>query len=120
MSHITSLRLESLTSHEEVLDLRRQLLALHQQGSVGYYSAMFYRITSKLNWGEAALIVQYHGGLRKEIRDYLDLIHKPDTLAEYIDLAIRIDYQLYHQRDDKRKQDGLQKPQTQSAMDGMR
>jgi Retrotransposon gag protein/Zinc knuckle len=86
---------------DEVRTAERQLLALRQTGSAGRYAIEFHRLSSKLDWDDAALIVWFYRGLREDVKDDLSREDRPDTLAQFTALAIRTDNRLYERRQEK-------------------
>ncbi|MCG8388581.1 MAG: hypothetical protein MJA30_23730, partial [Cytophagales bacterium] len=72
-----------------------QLRCLRQEGSASAYAAKFREISSGLEWDDEPLIGQFHHGLKKEVKDEIEKLERPDTLARYIDMAVRMDNQQY-------------------------
>src|ERR1700761_6344217 len=83
---------------DEVRATERQLLGLKQRGSAGMYAAEFKRISSKLDWGDQALQVQFYRGLRDDVKDELSKEPRPDDFHLYVERAILIDNRLYERR----------------------
>jgi hypothetical protein len=94
---------ETFGNPDEQRTAERQLLNLKQHGSAGSYAAEFKRIATKLEWGEEALLVQFYGGLRDNVKDEISKEDRPSKLHEYIAMAIRIDNRLYERALEKRK-----------------
>jgi hypothetical protein len=87
---------------DEKRQAERQLLALRQTGSAGWYAAEFKRISAKLNWGDEALIVQYYKGLRDDVKDDISRGKRPDKLHKFVELSIEVDNRLYERKMEKK------------------
>ena len=94
---------ETFGNPDEQRAAERQLLNVKQKGSAGAYAAEFKRLSAKLNWGEEALLVQFYGGLRDNVKDELSKEDRPDTLHEYIAKAIKIDNRLYERQLERKR-----------------
>ncbi len=91
---------------DEVRTAERQLLSLRQTGSASYYSREFTNINAKLDWDDAALIVQFYKGLREDVKDELSKMTRPNSLQVFMNQAIKIDNRLYERRMEKKKNGG--------------
>ena len=73
----------------------RRLMQLRQTGSASSYTAEFRKQMSKLDWDDEALLAQYHQGLKPFLKQELLRKDEPDSLAELIELAVKIDNRFY-------------------------
>lgn len=87
---------------DEQRTAERQLLRLRQTGSAGWYAAEFKQIAAKLDWGEQALIVQFYQGLKDYVKDDLTREERPDEIAKFMELAIRIDNRNFERRQERK------------------
>jgi hypothetical protein len=95
---------------DEVRTAERQLLALRQTGSASHYAAEFKRISAKLDWGDAAYIVQFYKGLKDIVKDDVSREGRPDKLHDFIALSIKIDNRQYERQMEKRGKTGFARP----------
>jgi hypothetical protein len=83
---------------DEVKTAERKMIQLRQTGSAADYTAEFRKIESKIDWDENALIAQYYQGLKESLKDELARQERPSKLAEFIELAVRLDNRLYERK----------------------
>ncbi|KAF6805928.1 reverse transcriptase domain protein [Colletotrichum sojae] len=76
----------------------RKLMNLTQKGSASKDGSEFRQITSKLEWGDEALIAKFYQGLKEDVKDELARTDRPDELHLFIDMAVKIDNRLYERR----------------------
>lgn len=74
---------------------------LKQTKSAAAYAAMFRLIASKLEWEDEPLMEIFYQGLKDEVKDELYKADRPDTLTEYIAMAVKIDERQYERRKEK-------------------
>jgi hypothetical protein len=72
----------------------KKLLSLRQERSASEYATAFEKLASQLEWGDGALMSFFYKGLRDRVKDVLYMRRKPDTLSEYIRIAVGIDVEL--------------------------
>ncbi len=80
---------------------------LKQKGSAADYAATFRQISSQTGWDDEPLMTVFYQGLKEEVKDELYKEDLPDTLSEYISMAVRIDNRQYGRR---RQKQGSKKP----------
>ena len=83
---------------DEVKTAERLMIQLRQTGSAADYTAKFRKIESKIDWDENALIAQYYQGLKESLKDELARQERPSKLAEFVELAVRLDNRLYERK----------------------
>ncbi len=66
------------------------------------YASKFRQLAYDVNWGEAALIDQFHCGLRDDVQDLLLTLADPSSFNEAITHAIRCDNRLFERRQEKK------------------
>lgn len=71
-----------------------KLLSLRQERSASEYATAFEKLASQLEWGDNALMSFFYKGLNYRVKDILYRKRKPDTLLEYMRMAVNIDVQL--------------------------
>ncbi|KAM5354848.1 hypothetical protein ACJ41O_001494 [Fusarium nematophilum] len=74
---------------------------LRQTRSAAVYAATFRLISSKLEWEDEPLMEIFYQGLKDEVKDELYKADRPDTLTEYIAMAVKIDERQYERRKEK-------------------
>ncbi|KAF4510676.1 hypothetical protein G6O67_002551 [Ophiocordyceps sinensis] len=74
--------------------------------SASSYAASFRQITSKLEWDNDAMIAVFYEGLKDDVKDEISKQDRPDTLAEFIAQAVRIDDRLFERRQQKKDPKG--------------
>lgn len=82
----------------------QRLQEMKQRSSTSDYAATFRQISSKTGWDDEPLMTIFYNGLKEEVKDELYKENVPDTLAEYIAAAVRIDDRQYERR--RQKQGG--------------
>lgn len=87
---------------DESRTAEQQLRNLRQKGSAADYTAKFQQIASHLQWDVGSLMAAYYSGLKDEVKDDLAKEDRPDTMAKYSAMAVRIDNRLYERRMEKR------------------
>ncbi|KAH9541618.1 hypothetical protein CY35_14G075000, partial [Sphagnum magellanicum] len=60
------------------------------------------QLACDVNWGEDALIDQFHCGLRVDVQDLLLTLADPSSFSEAITQAIRCDNRLFERRQEKK------------------
>lgn len=81
----------------------RMLVTMEQKQQPAYqYASEFRRIMVDTKWNEEALASMFYRGLREEVKDELCKVDKPESLAKYMEMAIRIDNRLYERRHERR------------------
>ena len=66
------------------------------------YASEFRQISSVLEWNDAALMDQFHEGLRGDVKDMMIGFPDPQDLNELITLAIRCDNCLFEHHQERR------------------
>jgi len=97
---------EAFGDPDETQSAERQLHQLHQKGPASDYAAKFRQVAAHLEWDDDPLMVAFYQGLKDEVKDELIKEDRPNTLAEYIATAVKIDDRLYERRQEKRKNGG--------------
>ncbi|KAF4470627.1 gag poly, partial [Fusarium albosuccineum] len=92
---------EAFGAPNEERQAATRLYELTQTRSCAAYSAMFRQIASRLEWDDDALMDTYYRGLKEEVKDELYKADRPETLTEYIAMAIKIDERQYERRREK-------------------
>lgn len=88
---------------DEAATAERELRKLFQGNRpITAYTADFLRISSQLDWDDAALKAAYRFGLSERVKDELARIDEPLTRNHLVEVATRIDARL-HARDLERK-----------------
>ncbi|RZK63900.1 MAG: hypothetical protein EOO85_30515, partial [Pedobacter sp.] len=88
---------------DEAATAKRELRKLFQGNRpITAYTADFLRISSQLDWDDAALKAAYRFGLSERVKDKLARIDEPLTRNHLVEVATRIDARL-HARDLERK-----------------
>lgn len=72
----------------------KKLLSLRQERSASEYATAFEKLASQLKWGDNALMSFFYKGLKDRVKEVLWRRRKPDTLSEYVKMAVRIDVEL--------------------------
>jgi hypothetical protein len=87
---------------DEEKQAERAIQTLRQRGSCATYTAEFQRYSSKTGWNDDALRAQYYRGLKDSVKDELVKDEKPDTMADMIEIATKIDNRLYERALEKK------------------
>jgi hypothetical protein len=87
---------------DEEKQAERAIQTLRQRGSCATYTAEFQRYSSKTGWNDDALRAQYYRGLKDSVKDELVKDEKPDTMADMIEMATKIDNRLYERALEKK------------------
>ncbi|KAK7433421.1 hypothetical protein Landi51_13952, partial [Colletotrichum acutatum] len=95
---------ETFGNPDEERIAERKLATLAQKGSASKYASEFRQITSKLDWGNEALMAAFYRGLKEEVKDELSRQDRPEELHEYIDMTVKIDNRLYERRLERKGQ----------------
>jgi len=66
------------------------------------YASKFRQFACDVNWGEAALIDQFHYGLRDDVQDLLLTLADPSSFSEVTTQAIRYNNRLFECRQEKK------------------
>jgi hypothetical protein len=78
-----------------------EIMTLRQDKSCAAHSARFRQLASKTEWDDDALMEIYYRSLKEEVKDELYKADRPDTISEYITMAIKIDERQYERRREK-------------------
>ena len=76
----------------------RGLRQLRQTGSAAAYTTKFYTLASGLQWDDEPLMDRYYAGLKDSVKDELIKIDRPESLATYVEAAIKIDNRNYERK----------------------
>ncbi|PNH26282.1 hypothetical protein BJF96_g10405 [Verticillium dahliae] len=79
----------------------RKILQLKQTGPATKYATEFRLLASRLDWTESALMARFYEGLKDAVKDDLIREDRPETLTEYIAMAVKIDDRQYERRIEK-------------------
>lgn len=94
---------EAFGDHDKIRSATTKIRALRQGArSASTYALDFRQLACDINWDEAALISQFHWGLRDDVKDLLLSMTDPETLDKAISQAVRCDNRLFQRRQDKR------------------
>lgn len=74
---------------------------IKQIRSTAAYAIAFRQVASKLEWDDDVLMEIFYQGLKEEVKDELYKADRPDTLTEYITMAVKIDERQYERRREK-------------------
>lgn len=74
---------------------------LKQIRSAAAYAIALRRVASKLDWEDEVLMEIFYQGLKDEVKDELYKADRPDTLTEYVTMAVKIDERQYERRREK-------------------
>lgn len=74
---------------------------IKQMKSTAAYAIAFRQVASKLEWDDDVLMEIFYQGLKEEVKDELYKADRPDTLTEYITMAVKIDERQYERRREK-------------------
>ena len=95
--------LKSIYGHvNEEQEAIQKITNLKQQGSASAYGSMFVQISSILDWDPQPLMEYFYQGLKEEVKDELCKTDRPDTLAQFIEKATKIDERLYQRRQERK------------------
>ena len=86
---------EAFGDNNEDRVTERRLIVLRQQKSVATYTTQFRTLAYKTDWENSALKAHFYKGLNRRVKEAIVAIKNPDSLAELIKLAIRIDTRQY-------------------------
>jgi hypothetical protein len=86
---------------DEVRIAIQKIQQLKQRGSAADYAAMFRQLSSKTEWDDDPLMSIFYNGLKEEVKDELYKEDTPDSLSDYIAMAVRIDTRQYERRKEK-------------------
>src|SRR5882672_6099661 len=86
----------------QVSSIEHKISQLKQKKSAAQYASDFRRLSSLIEWNDAALSNKYYVRLKENIKDYLTCYDKPETLDELITLSITADNRLYERYLEKR------------------
>ena len=87
---------------DEKLHAQERLAQLRQTKSTAAYATQFRQDSLRAAINEEGLMQLFYDGLREEVKDELYKADRPDTLDEYIAMAIRIDDRQYARKQQKR------------------
>jgi len=87
---------------DEERDAERRLSNLKQRGSAADYAADFRLIAGKLDWEDEPLMNFFYAGLKDSVKDELYKADRPDSLAKFIERAVKIDNRNYERQLEKR------------------
>lgn len=73
----------------------QDIQSLRQQGSASSYARRFQELASELEWKDKALMFFFYQGLKDNVKDILVFRNQPDTLEEYINMAVELDDRLF-------------------------
>lgn len=88
---------------DEERTAERKLVRLTQTKSASKYASKFRQITARLPWGPETLMARFYAGLKEEVKDELVKKERPSTLAEYVELAVKIDNRQYERKLERRE-----------------
>src|SRR5258708_37063292 len=66
-------------------------------------------LASRVEWGDAVLRFQFYNSLPEQLKDWIALLRKPDTLQELVQVTIHHN-NLYWEHQDEHKQARQQQP----------
>ncbi len=75
-----------------------RLRQMRQKGSAAEHCATFRQIAALTDWEDEPLMEILYHTLKSEVKDELYKDDRPDTLAEYMTMAIKIDQRQYERR----------------------
>lgn len=89
------------------MQYERKIFKLRQVKSASTYAKEFGRLTSYLGWKDDAAMAFFYRGLKDDVKDVLYIKDQPDTLTEYMSMAINIDNNLYQRRQERKRSQGF-------------
>ena len=95
-----------------------RLMQLRQTKSAAAYATLFRQDSLRADLNEEGLMQLFYNGLKEEVKDVLYDRDRPDTLDEYIAMAIKIDDRQYSRKQQKKGKGGA--AQTYQANDKKR
>lgn len=87
---------------EEVRAVEHKILNMRQTGSAFNYAKLFREHALFLGWSHASLMAIFYNGLKEDVKNEIYMKDRPETLEEYIAMAVTIDNRLYARRLEKR------------------
>ena len=76
---------------DEKLHAQERLSRLRQTKSTAAYATIFRQDSLRVEYSEEGLMQAFYEGLKEEVKDELYKVDRPDSLDDYIAIAIRID-----------------------------
>ena len=94
---------EAFAEHDKARVAASKIYSL-RQGSrpASVYASDFRQLAADINWGEEALMCQFHRGLKDNVKDLLLNLSDPRTLDEAISQAVKCDNRLFKRYQDQR------------------
>ena len=89
---------------DEKLHAQERLANLTQRKSASAYATQFRQDSLRAEINEEGLMQLFYDGLKEEVKDELYKQERPETLDEYIAMAIRVDDRLYARKQQRKKQ----------------
>lgn len=96
---------------DRIASAERTLMTLEQKNHPAYqYASEFRRVMHETKWNEEALASIFYQGLRDDVKDELCKLERPESLAKYMELAIKIDNRLFERRQEKKRSSSFCSP----------
>ena len=91
---------------DEKLHAQERLARLRQTKSAAAYATIFRQDSLRAEFNDEGLMQLFYDGLKEEVKDELYKNDRPETLDEYIAMAIRIDDRQYSRKQQRKGQGG--------------
>ena len=91
---------------DEKLHAQERLSRLRQTKSTAAYATIFRQDSLRVEYSEEGLMQAFYEGLKEEVKDELYKVDRPDSLDDYIAMAIRIDDRQYARKQQRKGRDG--------------
>jgi hypothetical protein len=93
---------------DEKIHAQDRLARLSQTKSAAAYATLFRQDALRAEINEEGLMQLFYNGLKEEVKDELYKQDRPETLDEYIAMAIRIDDRQYQRKQQRKGKGGYQ------------
>ena len=87
--------LKTFGEPDEARTKANELKNLRQRGAATQYAAKFKQIAAYLKWDNEPLMEAFYDGLKDSVKDDLYKDDMPDSLDDYIEMAVKIDNRHY-------------------------
>jgi hypothetical protein len=94
----------------------QKIRTLKQVGSASAYASELKYYASVLDWEDDVLMAIYYDGLKEEVKDELCKEDRPDSLTDYVAMAVRIDNRQFEREREKQGSRRQYKPVYKKGM----
>lgn len=88
----------------EEKEAENELATIKQKGALSKHTVAFTQLLSKVNWTEQGKMAAYYRSLKSEVKNELSMKDRPETYAEYTQMAIKIDDRQYERRQEQKQE----------------